>query len=92
MSHGYSELIRQYFTDHFPAITMTYRYHVSMQEDSIRRTKMLSIDRVHSFIVNVLAGKFWMTDESTDLLMDGAAESFLIYLRVYLFDYLDRTL
>lgn len=65
---------------------------MSMQEDSIRQSKMLSIDRVHGFVVNVLAGKFWMTDESADLLMDGAAESFLIYLRVYLFDYLDRRL
>lgn len=81
--------MRRFFADNFPAISMTYRYHVSMQEDRIRKKRMLSMDRVHGFIVNILAGKFWLTDQSTDLLMDGASESFAIYLKVYLFDYLD---
>ena len=66
---------------------MTFNSHVGMQEDTLKRQKMLNIERLHPFLVNILRGKFYLTDEGVDLLMDDEAERMLIYAKVFLFDY-----
>lgn len=67
----------------------TFNQHVAMQEQTIRKTKTLRIERIHSFLINVLKGRFSVFDGDADLLVDSEAERFIIYLRVYLWDYLD---
>lgn len=81
--------MRNYLDDNYGAVMTTFNQHVAMQEQTIRKTKMLRIERIHSFLINVLKGRFSVFDGDTDLLVDSEAERFIIYLRVYLWDYLD---
>lgn len=66
---------------------MTFHGHVNVQEDRLKKLKALNIERLHAFLVNILRGRFFLTDEDADLLADDEAERIIIYAKVYIFDY-----
>lgn len=81
-------MIRMHFEENFASLMATYHSHVNMQADDLRKSKLLNVERLHGFLLNVLRGRFSLVDEGVDLLMDDEAERILIYAKVFLFDYI----
>ena len=63
-----------------------------MQPAKLKEMRMMSIDRVPQFLQRALERGYTLLEGGLDILSDGEVERMKIYIRVYLFDYLDGNL
>lgn len=86
LSSWYS--IDKFIDSFYDRVLVTYRQHVAMQEEMMRRKGLLDIERVHFFMATILETRFRMTDDGQDMMELSYSDVLLIFIKVYLFDYI----
>ena len=59
-------MVKRYFEDHIDSMMSTYFQHVAMQDTAGKKKRMLAMDRVHNYLINILRGRFSVFDDKTD--------------------------
>lgn len=83
------ELVKQYLDEHLEEVVSLYQTNVRMQPAKHKELRLMNIDRVPQFLQRVLEKGYGLVEGGVDILADGEVERMKIYIRVYLFDFLD---
>ena len=84
--------MKQFLDERLELVVSLFQSNVRMQPARHRELKMMNMDRVPQFLQGLLEKGYALVEAGVDILSDSEVERMKIYIRVYLFDYLDGSL